>query len=143
MTGDDHRAIVEACTALILSYARLVDHGRAAEVADLFVEDGVWEWDVDRLEGRDRVRTAFQRRQARDDRVSRHVCTNVAVEVVDPDHAAGVTYLTLYRQDGVETVPGPLDGPVLVGEYHDRFVRTPEGWRFAHRRVEVALLRET
>jgi hypothetical protein len=29
----------------------------------------------------------------------------------------------------------------MVGEYCDRFVRTPDGWRFARREVEVSFFR--
>ena len=36
----------------------------------------------------------------------------------------------------------PLEGPALVGEYRDRFVRTAEGWRFEERRICVSFVRE-
>jgi hypothetical protein len=31
--------------------------------------------------------------------------------------------------------------PQLVGTYHDRFRLTEKGWRFSHRRVELAFLK--
>ena len=31
--------------------------------------------------------------------------------------------------------------PVLVGEYRDGFVRTPDGWRYADREIGVSFLR--
>ena len=37
----------------------------------------------------------------------------------------------------------PLEGPQIVGEYRDRFVRTPDGWRFARREIEVSFLRRS
>ena len=35
----------------------------------------------------------------------------------------------------------PLEGPELVGEYRDRFVRTSQGWRMQERRIRVSFLR--
>ncbi|MCH8850460.1 MAG: nuclear transport factor 2 family protein [Chloroflexi bacterium] len=74
--------------------------------------------------------------------MSRHVCNDFLLNIIDEDHAEGTVYLTLYRHDGE---PGrrlsPLEGPQMVGEYRDRFVRTSEGWRFAHREIEISFLR--
>ncbi len=82
-------------------------------------------------------------RQANSARMSRHVCNNLLLDVVDDDHAEGVVYLTLYRHDGEEgRKVSPLEGPVLVGEYRDRFVRTAEGWRIEERLIFVSFVRE-
>ena len=59
--------------------------------------------------------------------------------MADSDTASAVTYLQLYRHDGE---PGrrisPMAGlPEFVGEYHDTFRRTPDGWRFQTRRFVV------
>ncbi len=52
-------------------------------------------------------------------------------------------YLTLYRHDGKEGRRlSPLEGPAMVGEYRDHFLRTPEGWRISRREIEVSFLRE-
>lgn len=34
-----------------------------------------------------------------------------------------------------------LDGPKMLGEYRDRYVRTAPGWRFAERKVSVTFFR--
>jgi hypothetical protein len=74
--------------------------------------------------------------------MSRHVCNNLLVDVIDEDNATGTVYLTLYRHDGEEDRSfSPIEGPVLVGEYQDRFVRTAEGWRFAERVTTAAFVR--
>ncbi|MEI7714174.1 MAG: hypothetical protein WCI94_22255 [Rhodospirillales bacterium] len=31
----------------------------------------------------------------------------------------------------------PAKAPMVMGRYFDKFVRTPDGWRFAHRRMEM------
>jgi ketosteroid isomerase-like protein len=133
----DVAAIERACERLVVAYTHLVDGGQAAAVADLFTEDGVWSAGRARYEGRDAIRAAFAQRQALD-RTSRHVCTNLAVDVIDADHATGLVYLTLYRFDG----DGPrTPEPDLVGDYRDTFVRTAGGWRFATRAATVTFER--
>jgi hypothetical protein len=77
---------------------------------------------------------------------SRHVFTNIAIEVVDSDHARGITYLTLYRHVGDESLaPGPIEfeGPAGIGHYEDELVRTTDGWRFASRKLQFAFRRSS
>lgn len=135
--------IERECERLVTAYCHLVDHGQAARIADLFSENGVWASAEVTMNGRDEVRQGMAHRQANENRMSRHVCNNLLVEVHDEDHASGVVYLTLYRHDGE---PGrklsPLDGPLLVGEYRDRFERTAEGWKIARREIDVSFLRK-
>lgn len=58
--------------------------------------------------------------------------------MIDENNATGVVYLTLYRHDDPDDAAvRPAEAPAIVGEYRDRFVRTPEGWRFARREVRV------
>jgi uncharacterized protein (TIGR02246 family) len=131
-----------ACEALITRYTHLVDEGRASGVADLFTVDGVWASPEATLEGRDAIRAAFLRRE-RSGRRSRHVCTNVVIDVEDDGAAAtGLCYVTLYRTDA-EGTPARGTTPDLVGVYRDRFVRTDAdgGWRIASRRTEVTFVR--
>lgn len=133
-----------ACERLIVEYARLVDYGNAAAIADLFTEDGTWEGTDLVLTGRDEIRAWFERRAGVSRRVSRHVCTNVGVDVVSPDEAESVCIMLNYRHDrreGDTSLPVPADHPKYVGELRDRFRRTPEGWRFSSRKVEVAFVR--
>lgn len=140
MDHDERAEIVAACERLVVDYTHLIDLGRAAAVADLFADDGVWSSPEFTMEGRAAIAAAFAQRQAMD-RTSTHVCSNVAIDVVDRDHARGVSYLTLYRFDGVDERPAPLEGPTLVGRYEDTFVRTGDGWRFQSRSTVVTFLR--
>jgi hypothetical protein len=95
------------------------------------------------MQGREQLRKGFGAREANTARMSRHVCNNLLLQVIDDDHAEGTVYLTLYRHDGEEgRRVSPLEGPVLVGEYRDHFVRTEEGWRFEERRIFTSFLRE-
>jgi len=143
---DLERLLIERrCERLVFDYAAFVDFGEASRIADLFALDGVWEGEGIRMEGRDAIRNGFSRRQGVTRRVSRHVCTNVRIDVLGDDEARGVSYLINYRFDRREgddpALPAPAGHPKFVGEYRDRFVRTPEGWRFAHRDCRLAFIR--
>lgn len=134
-----------ACERLIMEYARRVDFGNASGIADLFTEDGRWEGTDLLLDGRDEIRRWFSERERLTRRVSRHVCTNVIVEVLSPEEAQSLCFLINYRhdrRDGDSEGPVPTEVPKYVGELRDRFRRTPEGWRFTERKVEVAFQRQ-
>jgi ketosteroid isomerase-like protein len=132
-----------ACQRLITTYTHLVDFGNAPAIAELFTPDGVWRSDDLVMVGQDEIRAGFERRQGVTRRQSRHVCTNILIDV-DGDEATGLCYLVNYRHDsesGVAEKPAPVEVPKYVGEYHDRFVRGPEGWRIAERHFDLAFVR--
>jgi len=132
-----------ACERLVARYTHLIDLGEGGRVGELFTADGLWESAEARMEGRDQITAGFGRRQANAERRSRHVCTNVVVDVDEGgETATGVTYFVLFREDGVAPDrTAPLPGPQIVGEYHDRFVRDPGGWRIAQRQAAAAFVR--
>ena len=133
-----------ACTRLLHEYCRLVDFGQASGLAGLFTDDGVWTADDLVLAGRDAIREHFTRRERVVRRVSRHVLTNVTVTVDSADEATSLSYFANFRHDRAEgdlSLPVPMEVPKYLGEYHDRFRRTGDGWRIEHHRVDVAFLR--
>lgn len=68
------------------------------------------------------------------------MCTNIVMDVVSDTEASGLTYFTLYREDGVDPgSPGSRTSPAVVGEYVDVFHKTSDGWRIHNRTVTVAL----
>ncbi|MBW2232222.1 MAG: nuclear transport factor 2 family protein [Deltaproteobacteria bacterium] len=138
------RLLVEReCERLVTLYCHYVDHGEAERIAELFSEDGRWRGPGISMVGIDQLRKGFAARQANRARMSRHVCNNFVLDVIDENEATGVVYLTLYRHDGEEErAVSPLEGPAMVGEYRDRFVRTPQGWRIADRTIHVNFVRE-
>ena len=59
-----------ACERIVVDFVRRLDLGEPASVAELFTEDGIWEWpapgDGRRSEGRDALRTYFGSRPGED-----------------------------------------------------------------------------
>ncbi len=139
------RMLVErSCEQLLYRYSRAVDFGHASRLADLFTEDGTWEADDLVLSGRAQIRAHFTRREQVTRRVSRHVCTNVWIDVVSPTQAQGLCYFLNFRHDradGDESLPVPARLPKYSGEYHDDFVLTADGWHIARHHVDVTFLR--
>lgn len=134
-----------ACERVVLEYARLVDSGRAAEIADLFTDDGEWLGDDGRgMQGKQEIRAAFAGRQALGRRQSRHVITNVLVDIDGPNTGRGVAYLVNFRHDAQGSVaarPAPADHPKFVGDYHLTFRRQGERWLIETLSFEMAFLR--
>ena len=127
------------CARLTYRYCEAVDLGHASQLADVFAEDGVFEAGGLHLVGREEIRRVFTEREQVRELRTRHVCTNLHVEVLDAASATGVVYLTLYRRRGSEdwSVTVPNTAPSLVGSYHDRYARTSDGWLITHRRQQV------
>lgn len=138
MNDIDRLLIERECERLVVAYTHLVDFGEATNVADLFTEDGTWSAPGVAMKGREQIREGFATREDMP-RMSKHVCTNLKVDVLDEDHAEGVVYLTLYRADTGNGL-ARIDGPMLVGHYRDEFARTEDGWRFASRHTELTFI---
>ncbi|MGF1595469.1 MAG: nuclear transport factor 2 family protein [Acidimicrobiales bacterium] len=139
----ERMAAERACEALMTSYTHLVDSfGERASVPELFTEDGVWESDEARLEGREQMAAFFGKAVAH--RTTRHVTSNASVRLTGPDTAEGLSYFTLYLHVGEKPrVPDLDDQPIIVGQYTDRFVCGDDGWRFTHRRADVGFVRRS
>lgn len=133
------RLIVErACEQLSIEYARAVDFRDYARFVELFADDALLDLGM-RLEGKDAIRASMLMRS--DEIRTRHVLTNIHIEVHDSQHASGMSYLTLYRHVGIQsTKPGPVPCilPTAVGHYEDSFIRTDAGWLFQSRTLHVA-----
>jgi uncharacterized protein (TIGR02246 family) len=133
------------CERLVYRYAWFVDSGEAAAIADLFVDDGTWAaGGGEAMRGRDGIRTGFEARQAVARRQSRHVMTNVLIDVTGLDTATGRAYLVNFRHDsptGVAEKPAPADVPKYVGEYHLTFRRVDGAWLFQSLDLDLAFVR--
>ncbi|MEM5517201.1 nuclear transport factor 2 family protein [Henriciella sp. AS95] len=132
------RALIEKqCERLSIRFANYVDQGRAEDVATLFSDDGSFSRAGQVLDGPDQLRAFLEKRPP--ERVTRHVCTNIDVNLVSPNEATGVTYFLLFEGSRAADSEGPLPlmSPAALGEYHDTFVLTPQGWRIKERSAQA------
>ncbi len=121
---------------LITRYAILNDTGDWEAVAQMYTEQGKMSRPTapdEFLVGRAAILAAFR---ARPRRATRHIVANVIVSLQDTTHASATSQILLYigspATDGGLPLP-PLTPP-LLGSFHDRLVRSDEGWRFSERR---------
>jgi len=127
---------------VIARYSYTYDSNDADGFAQLFVEDGVFEIFVAgetspsvRLRSRKEIREwAAQRLQERRGRfTSRHYQSGILFDELSSDSARTRTMVLVTHQGVTEAAPRPTDS----GVYHDRWRRTPEGWRLVHRAAQV------
>lgn len=127
----DAAAIKTACEDLVLDYAYYRDRPDAQGVAAVFAEDARLEVLGQTFVGRDKIKARIE--AGIGGPVFRHMMSTIRIFPVDQDHATGVSYVTVYSAppgDG----PLPVGNVAGVGEYHDRFVRTADGWKIAERK---------
>jgi uncharacterized protein (TIGR02246 family) len=131
---EERLRIEQQCRDLVAAVTQRGDGRDLTGAAELFAEDGAWIRGGKAYAGRAGIIESFGRVSAT--QLTRHMSANCVVTVHDPDHAAAITYYVAYHHDpGVAepTFPLPFDPPFSLGEWHDRFVRTAEGWRISHR----------
>jgi hypothetical protein len=138
--GEDEATAVEAaCTRLIHIFAHWIDARRYDDLLGLMTADCIVEWPGNRMRA-DELVAALKQTPA--NRVSMHVITTTLFAAVRPDHAECVSYLSFYQGEKREDGSGPLAGPAVLGEYHDRFERTADGWRISARTVKPTMSRD-
>jgi hypothetical protein len=125
-------------TQLVTEIAWRTDHGKADTVHELFVDEGEMSLGQTILRGREEIREWGRKRAAATD-VTRHVSTNMRFIADGDDRAEGTTVITQYMDKG----DGPgTTVPAAVGEDHDRFVRTDQGWRLVSRSFDLLFVRQ-
>ena len=126
-------AIKDACQSISLKFGRLQDERRHDELADLMTTDAVYI----RLGEELAVAAFIAWVKTTPPNKTRHFVTATAFSVVDDNLAKGITYYTLYLYNGDEKAPYPLEGPFVVGEYHEEFTRTDNGWKIRRREARI------
>ncbi|MGH1502763.1 MAG: nuclear transport factor 2 family protein [Acidimicrobiales bacterium] len=121
----------EALTALNLEYADAVRARDPERWGATWADDAVWELGPDRhVTGRDAIVELWSRAIAKYDRVVQLYLSTVFAIDDEAGRATGrVELLELNR-----TADGAAHS--MAGHYLDGYVRTPDGWRFASRRLE-------
>lgn len=116
------------CIAAATRFFHHLDRGDYAGVAALIAEDGVWVRQGKELVGPGAVLDALRARPA--DFVTRHLLSNVLVDITGDGEATVAYELSVYGQTGAEP---PRHLSIMTGE--DRLVRTEAGWRIRSKRA--------
>ena len=127
------------CEKLCRQFANYNDRNEFEAVCNLFTDKGsFWRPSVPDTEirGRKNILEAFRQRPPL---VIRHIVSNCIIDVVSETEANGHSYLVFLAAPLTDD-PLPLTpGPIHVGEFWDRFVKTGDGWKFQERRGSLAL----
>jgi hypothetical protein len=114
----------QALVRLVIEAAWRLDHGPAETFGELFTEDAILDVATSELRGRDAI-SAWAVGLTSSFSPIRHAVSNMRFIRSGDDSADGVTLVTIYLGDG--------SVPWSVGEEHDHFIRTSDGWRLAAR----------
>ena len=109
-------------------YARDVDPGSKRNPSWMFVDDGVADMGGRRYSGRKELDAFYGEVPKRQSAGVRHFNTSYVI-VGTPEGARGSSYMMQVER---RKESGPIE-VTLFGKYEDRFVKTPDGWRFKER----------
>ncbi len=118
----------EAIRQLMAIYNINGDRGRIDALAAVFADDGVIEFSGEASKGRAAIVARLSGGGTRNPalELSRHHLTTSLIEL-DGDGATARSYFQVLTNQGLDH----------HGHYADRLVRTPDGWRIAHRSVRI------
>jgi hypothetical protein len=134
--------IERACERLVYAYSRALDLGDMSAAADFFAENGSMARPMAPdavVAGRETIRASLLTRPKT--LLTKHLATNVMIDVESRDSASGLSYLTM-----ISTTP-PADGkppyvsqgPIWFGEFKDKYVRENGAWKFLERRGSIQM----
>ena len=119
------------CINLVTDYAYHRDRYDAAEFSNLFTEDASLSVGSQTWEGRSNIRARIE---GLDKSGSiRHLMSTIRIEPIDELHASGVSYATIYTSAAGSN---STEGFAIIGEYHDNFVLTDDGWKISKRELK-------
>jgi hypothetical protein len=134
--------IEHACERIVHAYSRALDLGDMSAAADYFTEKGSMARPMapgQIIEGREAIRAALLTRPK--SLLTKHLATNVVIDVMGREEARGLSYLTMISTTPALDAVAPYvsAGPVYFGEFKDRFVREGGQWKFLERRGSIQL----
>lgn len=121
---------------------RALDLGDTGGAADFFAVDGSMSRPMAPdtvITGRETIRASLLTRPK--SLLTKHLASNVMINVESADSASGISYLTMIScTPGADAAPPHVSqGPLYFGEFKDRYVREDGVWKFAERRGSIQM----
>ncbi len=133
--------IERACERIIHAYSRALDLGDMSAAADFFAENGSMARPMAPdvvITGREAIRAALLTRPKT--LLTKHLATNVMIDVISSREARGLSYLTMISTTpGEATAPFVTAGPLYFGEFKDQFILENGSWRILERRGSIQM----
>ena len=141
LSSAERSEIERSCERMVYAYARALDLGDMSGAADFFAEQGSFARPMTPdqvIHGRESIRAALLTRPKT--LLTKHLATNVQIDVLSRNEARGLSYLTMISTTpGEATAPFISAGPIYFGEFRDRFVREAGEWKFLERRGSIQM----
>jgi hypothetical protein len=142
LSAAERLEIERACERLVHVYSRALDLGDMNAAADCFAENGSMARPMmpeQVIQGRETIRASLLTRPKT--LLTKHLATNIMIDVESRDSASGLSYLTMISTTPpADTKPPYLSqGPVYFGEFKDRYVRENGVWKFLERRGSIQI----
>lgn len=119
------------CFNLVTDYAYHRDRYDATAFSNLFTEDASLKVGNGSWEGRNNIRARIEGLDKSG--TIRHLMSTIRIEPIDELHASGVSYATIYTASAGSN---STEGFAIIGEYHDSFTLTDDGWRISKRELK-------
>ncbi len=134
MKTEEQAQCLRECARLCNDFAWTVDTGAYDSFIALFAPDGVFERPGLVSRGHAAIRSFLDARPT--DRVTRHVCSNIRIDMTGPGTAKGTSSALMFAAPATQaaTLPLPGGGPMVV-DYTDDYVLTDDGWKIKHRKT--------
>ena len=124
------------CARLCNDFMWTVDTGDYDGCVALFAPDGALERAGQVSRGHAGVRQFLNARPA--NRVTRHTCSNIRIDMTGPETATGTSCATMFHAQAERDAPLPLTASTpLFAEYVDAYVLTEAGWKIKHRKIVI------
>ena len=134
-------AVEHACTRLALDYSHYADSAQFDAWAALFTEDAEMVLMGQRHKGRAAIRASVGKGDP-NAVASFHSLSNIRIDVVNAELARGTVGVTLFMAPKVNGVgSAKVMAPAAIGNYHDTYKKTAEGWRIARREFAATIMR--
>jgi hypothetical protein len=142
LSAGERSEIERACERLVYVYSRALDLGDMSAAADCFAVNGSMARPMTPeqvVQGREAIRASLLTRPK--SLLTKHLATNVMIDVEGRDAARGLSYLTMISTTPAADAQPPFvsQGPIWFGEFRDRFVRENGAWRFLERRGSIQM----
>jgi hypothetical protein len=134
--------IERACERLVYGYSQALDVGDMSAAADFFAENGSMSRPMapnQIIQGRETIRASLLTRPKT--LLTKHLATNIVIDVESRDSARGISYLTMIATTPPQGAEPPFvsQGPIYFGQFVDRFVRENSVWKFLERRGSIQM----
>jgi len=142
LSAPERIEIERACERIVYGYSRALDLGDLSAAADFFAEHGSMARPMapdQVIHGREAIRASLLTRPKT--LLTKHLATNVMIDVESRDAASGLSYLTMIATTPAADAKPPFltQGPLYFGELKDRFVRENGVWKILERRGSIQM----